>query len=718
MTVKHLNQTIRKCLASGLSAMAMMVVLSAVVKAQSMPLSNYRAMNPQYFNPASYGLKTWHRFDFLHAQRGLPDEGFETTTEYFNYISPAFGKATGEDSLGIFGWGVSSYYEKDFTDTRFLLRPSMAVRIITSKNLEVSLGGSVGLVFLGQNFSDVQVTTLGDPGLTERTNVNYLDVGLSGDVRYTQPGSFVLDAQVMAGEMKKTSLPFLNNEPWESYEPALPPSLLLSGGAQFEINSNLLLGPRFFYQRIVFDPHRGNQIPTLDLGARANFKSPEMWFSGSYLINGDAFRGGMGIQFKQPVYDTIAGRNRSIPAWAFNLGFTIPQGENANLGPSAELGIALLLPTKMPVINYTKVFDFSAAFWKSDADLLKHLKTFSTEDSMPPKLAARTFIKSFPDTAATDTNLFKKGSLDAVSLIYEFPDNSERFAGDAPVFSQDHQIKSLGSEWEGIDYMVDYLFNRVVEMATHPDSTIIEKISNDFDSLEYLGWIEIKTKLKAEHEGAKFGYEADLQGQQGKYVVPYDGNLIDEFGHRNDTIRVLARFDGVDSLFKIAPGDPLTDLSLAALKQYALRMRILQEIKEYYGDTLGIGWEEKFRHTDIYDNRSAQKHMLYIRKLDISAGHVHQDGRMRHEIILKFNPHLNQKLPGQNASKSEEPKSQSKERKKPPSATNKSKSKEKSTKSEKPARRVKSKPDKPAKTAKKSKKKKNSSKDLRKLLRK
>jgi hypothetical protein len=632
-------------------ALAAVLILSVQeTQAQSMPLSNYRAMNPQYFIPATFGLETWHRFDFLHQQRGLPVEGFETTTEYFNYISPAFGKSNSEDSLGIFGWGLSSYYEKDFTDTRFLLRPSMAVRIVNTANLKVALGGSVGLVFLGQNFDKVPLIDRDDPELTNVPTVNYLDVSLSGDIRYQKPGSFVMDAQIMAGEMRRTAFSFLRNAelPWETYPASLPPSLLISGGAQYEVNNNLLLGPRFFFQRIILDPNLGRQISTLDLGVKADFKRPQMWLSGSYLINGDAFRAGIGMQFNQPRYDTTAGRNRSIPAWAFNLGFTVPTGLNANLGAGGEIGVALMLPTKAPVVNYTKVFDFSGAFWKSDADLLEHLRLFLRATS-PPGLVGHTFI----DSLDSDTEDEEKGTLKTVKLIYEFPDNSETYLGDEPEFSTGNLISKLGAEWEGVDNLMDNLMSHVVQFVMHPDSNILKDVTNDFDSLQYLAWIEISTTLQTSHDGAKFGTEAGSADEPISYVVPYKGDLLSRYGNRTEPVPMLVLFDEEDLRDTIYPGDTLTDLRLAMMKQYALRKRIQHQIQEYFGDTIAVNWEENSRRFNVdKDYRIEQRQYVFIRKLSVSTGHTYQKERMRHRITLNFIPYPGQKLPKGKTAKS------------------------------------------------------------------
>ncbi|MEM0997132.1 MAG: type IX secretion system membrane protein PorP/SprF [Bacteroidota bacterium] len=594
------------------------------LRGQVVPLTLQRAYAPWLFNPATYGTTDYHRLDLMHQNHlipGLGDVGI--STQRLNYVSPRTGKRRN------FGWGFTGYFDTEHTETRLMIRPGMAVRLLETPALRVSTGISIGLVSLNGSYQGkVPVGRPGDPVLSQESRFVYPDLSAGLEFLYQVPAVRV-DGHLMVGEFAPAvlgngSLQLPNpattdNNPFLEGDAPLVPSLIAAGGIQFGAGENILIGPRgFYYQPFSLYPSGNDSVqPVVDVGMRADFRQQRFWLSGGYRLNAESVRLGFGMQFGEARIDTLT--NSSHTAWGFNLGFTHQIGMNNSFGSQVEAGLFLMLPSRKNQITVIDtVLDFGS-FWKTNGQMDKHMDLYMAH-LCPKGLRAETDTLSYEDK---------------IVLQYSFPDPYLDYLGESPRFFRDSLLKSIGAEWPGVDNFLEKLTTDVINHALHPDTTLYKE-TKELDSLKYFIGIEITTNLRTDDVGMNLGISREKR---------YRGDLLHQNGRRADSVLVLVTLDELDTTIVIHPhatGEVMTELELACLKLYAMRKKLEYELRKYYNGTpIEVAWEESARSplNPLQDYFVHEHRRVFISKLRINTGNQYQKADQAHHFDLYFLRH-------------------------------------------------------------------------------
>ncbi|MFN8398054.1 MAG: hypothetical protein U0176_25785, partial [Bacteroidia bacterium] len=306
------------------------------------------------------------------------------------------------------------------------------------------------------------------------------------------------------------------------------------------------------------------------------------------------------------------------PSFAINLiaMFRIPGRDAAVLGPSGEIGLGFVFGQRRIYTRIDTLRD-EGPIWESNANLTRH-KDLKLAKGCPPGIVAQ---------------LIPQDSF--ITIAYQFPDDSRNFSGEKPVFSRDSLLEDIGMEWVGMDNLLENVFNETVEECLSPDMSEILDPSR-MDSLKRLKWIQLSTNLKW-----------DLQSATSGPGITYEGQLNPP-GHKQDTLVFRVVYDERDTIVAIPPkGYYLNNFELAALKLYAMRMKLQNELINYYAArnrNVRIFREEERAQIilDVEKEEVSSESMIvvFIRKLRIESDHPKQKPLQENVVTMKFRKYM------------------------------------------------------------------------------
>lgn len=571
--------------------------------AQQVPISLYQIMTPRPFNPANGGAWHDHNLLLLHQQRGAESagSGWGNISDFFNYSSAPIFKSRR------FGWGVMVATDHIHTDTRIGLTPSISAVPVLTKHLRWGLGVYGGFSHWRYSLQGVPIFQDGDPVLSANYNFTELDAGCGTDIALKYD-KFTADCGAYF-----TQLPANAVSAKLEYN-RLVPHIIAYGGASVEPVYNLLIGPRIFYRNGMFGDTSALGGATMDIGIKADFVRQKMWAAAAWRVNNAGWTAGFGMR----MMDRDTTKHPGSVTLGINLiaMFRIPGRESVALGPSGEIGLGFVFGPRRIYTRYDTLRD-QGPIWESNANLTRH-KDLRLAPGCPPGIVSE---------------LIQQDSF--ITIGYQFPDDSRNFAGDKPVYARDSLLEEIGMEWVGVDNLLENVFSETVEECLSPDLSHVLDPSR-MDSLKRLKWIQLSTNLKW-----------DLQSATSGPGITYEGQLNPP-GHKQDTLIFPVVYDERDTIVKIPPrGYYLNNFELAALKLYAMRLKLQHELVNYYAARnrhVRIFREEERAQIvlDVEKEEVSSESMIvvFIRKLRIESDHPKQKPLQLNLITLKFRRYM------------------------------------------------------------------------------
>jgi hypothetical protein len=582
-----------------ISLFCLLTICIASIYGQQVPISLYQLSNPRIFNPANGGAWTNHQLLFLHQQRGSESQGlgWSNISDFISYSSPAI-----FNSRGI-GWGIHVTGDHMHSDMRIGFAPSISASIIQNRHFRWGLGIYGGFSHWRSSFRNVPIFDAGDEIFTSPYNFTELDAGGGTDLSWI--GSKVAAdlgfnlSQLPASTLSRNLL--LNR---------LVPHCTAYGGVLFEVAYNIRVGPRVFYRNTIFNDSFSIKKGNLDIGLKAEFNRQSMWFAAGYRIHHSGWTGGFGTKIWSQ--DTLKNPEKSNFAVNLSAIFSVPGRAGWNIGPTAEIGLGLVIGNNKHVTLHDTVIDIGP-IWESSANLTRHKDTRLAQGSPPGIVAGLVPLDSH------------------VVITYEFPDDSRSYVGDNPEWAGDSLLARIGAEWVGMDNFIENLMDETVEECLSPELTnVLHK--ERMDSLKRLMWVQLTTNLKWDRQSATTGPG-----------VSYFGELNPP-GHKMDTLVFKVVYDERDTIVRIpVRGHYLNNFELAALKLYAMRKKLEYELERYYAEqnrNVLVAWEDEPLpiHWDVNADEIELKatSLLFILKLRIESDHPKQKPLQLTMVTLKF----------------------------------------------------------------------------------
>lgn len=501
-------------------ALALLVCgLSPVVKGQQFTIFNQAIYNPQFIIPSTMGSDGRHDVNLRNQLRRMNFEQL-SHSQYLQYSAAPF------NSSRTMAWGATLQNDKEFTERRFSLMVNFAYHLLNDTIKRLSVGGGIGLINLGSDYSNVPIYDPNDPLLVDIVNYTVPDAAIGMDFRLNKKKfKFELGGVV-------TQLPgrFVDAEVGLSLVPHV------IGRAAFLYKSpdgTVNMGPLFLYKNVMLDTlAKRIGASTLDANLMFEFPQKKLWFGAGYRFNNAALNASVGLNLFD-YQDTLNIRSLNLSA-----NFEYPLGDASAFGSAFEIGLHFTFGKKdlksKDRIKIIEVEKFIGPIWINTSNLNKYIDQQWYDFDVSEYTNENQFDDDFREmiTAKTDNDD------QSVILTFEYEENNLQY----DLYQQD-----------GARKLVDIIINKVIPECLHPAKRDSQPIP---DSLEAVDYVSLSSKFafdsaKANTETAiKFGGDWDMAVLEEPYIK-----------------------DGEEVYSHIVQGENVTNLELALLKLISLKKR-------------------------------------------------------------------------------------------------------------------------------------------------
>lgn len=522
---------ILKVMKHALLSLGLVLAMAEPLLSQQVPTPYYQLAEPRLLNPACGGAWETTRIAMQHQQRGAGGQGWGRISDFLSIQG-----ARPHAGPGI-GWGGQLSFDREHTQSRFALSPSLSAQVLPSGPLALRFGIYGGLNLLGNHYDGVPIGTIGDPNINNDILAS-LDAGLGTD--------FSWNLKAIRGAVGL----HLNQLPKDGYlGPRRSLTLLhhVMGYAGCQIDHPTLqwsAGPQLLYRNTFNQDGLHIQRGQMDIAIKAMQTRVRAWGILGYRIHRAGVIAGMGLRIWQN--DTLKRKVRPLGIDMTAM-FFIPGRLPTQLS-YGELGFELYVG-KRPQVTPQPYLDHP--IWASQANIEQH-KARYMEPVSPRGLEVRL------DTSKRDI----------VVIRYLLQDDTRQYLGHQMQWGGDSLIVELGRELEGFDGFADALGEEVIEECLSPDRTRVPDPAM-MDSLSALKVVDLMAQLKYDHIAIMGGEGVEYMGE---FHSP--GNT--------EPLKIPIVLDDRDVIVEV-PATPhyVHSLELAVLKLYALRSRLQAELIEY-----------------------------------------------------------------------------------------------------------------------------------------
>jgi hypothetical protein len=567
------------------------VLFAGTLMGQQLRVSNFYLFNPHLINPGSVGMQELNNVNLSHQQRKTSVPGLRSFSDFLNFSSQPVGRK------GRFGFGFNIMSDYEWTEFRIGVNGSVSVALIKTDNQRLSVGIMGGFITWGSNYKTVRVYDRTDLLINDRSNFFELDAGLGGEYRvHTKRlrGDLNAYAMQLPGNMISAGLQGLN----------IYPHVFVGGGLLFSPIHNIFIGPRVFYKNIVGKNDKTIFGAKTDVGLRLDLERQKMWFAGSLRPSKDAgmLNAAFGLRVKET--DTIGDPTRYGYFVDINAGFSFPLAQTSVFGPTAEIGVNILMGRHNRLAFRNDTVRVSAGpFWQDEGNYNDHLQS-KLKANGPQGLRGTT-----------------KKSDNTVVLTYTFDDNSYQYVGNTPKLEQDSLFAELGPEWIGVDALLENIIDHVIYEGLNPDTNNVVN-PEVLEPLKDLVNIELSTSLVVD----------EVEANQPAKGMMYEG----EMGVNNrykDSLMIKVVYNEKDTVIGIGKDQSVTNLELAALKLHAMRKKLEYELNLRYGEEWAVLWDGE----EPTEQRLGSKNkVVYLKTPRITPNNPKQPAFQVSTIKLKF----------------------------------------------------------------------------------
>lgn len=510
------------------------------LKGQQLPMSTYQIYRPELINPAYVQQVPLNQIYFAYQHRHLSEVGWRTNSQFFYMKGKPFGKTKG------FGWGLYVNNDIEHTERRLSLGGSIGAKLLNTETTFFSAGVNFGLINWGANYGSFRVYDRSDDIIFRPTNFAELDAGLGfafGINNYYIRSNVNAFAQQIPGSVISSQVRGIR----------LYPHVYGQANLLFSPAPDIYIGPNVHYRNIYTTDSLVNYVKAaqFDAGLRVDFDRPGFWIAGGWRIDNAAVTAGFGLNISNP--DTVDTRSMLATFADLNVFASYPLNEKSVFGPSVEISLKLSLGRvgeDGPQVDTLGLM--KGAFWVNNGNMNTHKE--------------RRLQANSPDGLFAESIVGEK----LVDLRYEFDDNMYMYAGlDFEMF-EDSLVERLGSDWVGMDAVMENMVREVIGEALDPTFVGVEN-PDSVEDLKNLNAVQIGGRLKFDEIAADFGAEG----------VRYNGEFGTD-GTFSDTLTIPFVYDEADTVVKLVKGQLVTNLELAALKTWGMQKRLERELFRIY----------------------------------------------------------------------------------------------------------------------------------------
>jgi hypothetical protein len=560
------------------------------LKGQQLRVSNFYLYNPHLMNPGSVGMQELNNVNLSHQQRKLSVAGWRSISQFLNFSSQPLGRK------GRFGWGANLLSDYEWTEFRLGINGAVSVALIKTDYQRLSVGFMAGLINWGSNYKSVRVYDRTDVLIDGRENFAELDAGIGGEYRLaTKSIRFDLNAYTMQlpGNVLSSRVQGLR----------VYPHAFIGGGLLFSPIHNIFIGPRVFYKNIFTTEDTVIAGARTDVGLRLDLDRQKMWFAASLRPSKQAgmLNAAFGLRVKET--DTIGDPTRYGYFIDLNAGFGFPLGQTSVFGPTAEIGVNILMGrhNRLAFRNDT-VRVSSGPFWQDEGNYNDHLVSKMKPNS-PQGLRGTTRVGP-----------------NSVVLTYTFDDNSYQYVGNTPQL-EDTLFSELGPEWIGVDALIENIVLHVIEDGLRPDTNNVVN-PEVLEPLKDLVNIELSTSLIVDEN------EANMEAKG----MMYEGEMGVN-SKRNDSLMIKVVYNEKDTVIGVGKDQNVTNLELAALKLHAMRKKLEYELNLRYGEEWAVLWDGE---EPTEERLGSKNKVVYLKTPRITPNNPNQPAYQVSTIKLKF----------------------------------------------------------------------------------
>ena len=554
---------------------------------QQLRVSNMYIFDARIMNPAAVGTFELNHLNLSHQQRKVGVPGWRSLSQFVNFSSQPVGKKSN------FAWGANIINDIEWTEYRLGISGSVSVSLLNSDAQKLNVGISGGLINWASNYEGVRVYDRSDELVDDRQNFAELDAGM-GIFYGLSLSKIRLDLNMYGLQLPGN---FISKPIQGIY---LFPHLFVGGGLRFAPVYNLFIGPQFFYRDIFMRGDTSIGGSRTDIGIKAELDRQGIWGGLAYRVK----KGALTLSFGLRIKDTDTVGNPQVYGYfvGLNTAFSVPMGDASVFGPTAEIGLSVLMGRKERLKYRQDTVRISPGpFWMSEGNLNDHM------------------IKKLKPNGPGGLTGTTRNSSSAVTVSYQFDDNSYQYVGDSPQ-KEDSLLSELGAEWIGVDGFLENIVNNVVEEALNPDTNGVIN-PEVLEPLQGLISIQLSTRLLVD----------DNEAQKGAKGMLYEGEL--GVGPNNkDSLFIKVVYNDADTVLGIGRDRAITNLELAGLKLHAMRKKLEYELNKKYGEKWAVLWEGDKPTLE----RTAGKQVVYIKKPRIIPDNPHQNAFQVNEITMRF----------------------------------------------------------------------------------
>ncbi|HHG83696.1 MAG TPA: type IX secretion system membrane protein PorP/SprF, partial [Bacteroidetes bacterium] len=505
-----------------------------------------------------------------HQQRQLSAFGWKTISQFINFKSKALGKARN------FGWGAYLYNDIEHSERRTALGASVGVGLIRTEFAFLSIGFSGGLINWGSNYTDIPVYHPSDPLVARISNIAELDAGIGFSFGYSNY-TFRTSANAMIQQLPGTVL---------SDGIRLFPHALASANFLMSPITDIYIGPMVFYRNTFTRDSSvaGIQAAELDVGFRVDFDRPNFWFGAAYRMDKAALTAIFGLQIAGT--DTNTAGRTAASFMDINLAASYPMNGSSIFGPSVELGLSFQLGRAgEDIAKVDTIGQMRGSFWVSNGNMNMH-KVRHLAPTGPKVLMAQTRVEE-----------------ERVMLSYIWDDNQYQYVGTNLDTLNDSLIRGLGTDWVGIDNILENMAREVIPEALVPVNKEVEN-PDSLEPLKDLITVGLAAQLKFDEVSADFGADNGNEG------VVYGGELGYDAPFA-DSLSITVKYFGLDTVVVVKKGERVTNLELSCLKLEAMQRKLLYELQRRHGEKIA------FVREGVLPLETGDKKIAYLRTPEV-----------------------------------------------------------------------------------------------------
>lgn len=565
--------------------------IAPTLVAQQLRVSNFYLYNPSLLNPGAAGTGELNQVNASHQQRKVMVPGWRSFSDFVNFSSQPLGRK------GRFGWGMNVLSDFEWTEFRLGINGAVSASLIKTDQQRLSVGFLLGLINWGSNYQSVRVYDRSEDILSSRGNFADLDAGVGAQYRL-ETRRLRLDLNAYTMQMPGN---VISKRIQGMY---IYPHLFVGGGLLFSPIHNIFVGPRFFYKNIIMREDTVIAGGRLDVGLRLDLDRQKMWFAGSLRPAKEAGMLNMAFGLRIKETDTVGDPTKYGYFIDMNGGFSFPMGQTSVFGPTAEIGVSVLMGrrNRLSFRNDT-VRVSSGPFWWDEGNYNDHL-TANIKPNGPQGIRGTT-----------------KKNDNYVQMTYTFDDNSYQYVGNTPQIENDTLFSELGPEWIGVDALLENIVNTVIVEALNPDTNNIVN-PEVLEPLKDLVSIELSTSLIVDENEAN----SEARGMM------YEGEMGVN-NRRKDSLMIHVVYNDIDTVIGVGKDHVVTNLELAALKMHAMRKKLEYELNKRYGEEWAVLWDGE---EPTEERLGSKNKVVYLKTPRIQPNNPNQPAYQVNTVKLRF----------------------------------------------------------------------------------